>query len=199
MKKITALFLPLLFCACQTLPTSAEWRTRGDGYLKDGKPQKALAAYERALKINPNNGSVYASRGAAYFFVGDYEAAQRDFIKVLEINPYEPEGYSALGSALAAQGNYTEALNALNIALALAPEKPEVFFSRGGINFMLGKYDQAVADYSYVLKLRPAADVYNARGAAYLKMGDQSAAEKDFEKAKSGSVPEKLNDYTMID
>ncbi len=199
MRKIFFLFAVSLLCACQTLPTSSEWKTRGDGYFKDGKPQKALAAYNRALKLNPDNGSIYAARGAAYFFTGDYNAAKEDFVRVLTINPYEPEGYSALGSVLAAQGHYEDALQALNAALVLAPNKPEVFFSRGGINFMLGKYDQAVQDYSYVLQLRPAADVYNARGAAYLKMGDTEAANKDFEMAKSGQVPEKLNAYTMID
>lgn len=199
MKKIFVLCIPVLLAACQTLPTSAEWMARGDGYFQDGKPQKAVAAYNRALKLNPDNMAVYASRGAAYFFTGDYAAAQQDFMKVLEINPYEPEGYSALGSVLAAQGHYEEALQVLNAALVLAPNKPEVFFSRGGVNFMLGKYDQAIADYSYVLQLRPAADVYNARGAAYLKMGNQEAADKDFEAANSGKVPQKLNAYTMID
>ena len=199
MKK-TALFLfSAMLCACQTLPTSAEWLARGDGYFADGKPQQALTAYNKALRLNPENGKVYAARGAAYFFTGDYVAAQKDFMKVLEINPYEPEAYSALGSALAAQGDYEQALQVLNIALMLAPDKPEIFFSRGGINFMLGNYEQAVADYSFVLKLRPAADVYNARGATYLKMGKTQEANADFEVAKSGKVPEKLNVYSMID
>ncbi len=199
MKKILYICAAACLCACQTLPTSAEWKVRGDGYFQDGNPQKALQAYNRALQINPDNGAVYAARGAAYFFTGDYTAAQKDFEKLLEMNPYEPEGYSALGSVLAAQGYYQEALQVLNVALVLAPTKPEIFFSRGGVNFMLGEYDQAVADYSYVLNLRPAADVYNARGAAYLKLGDQQAADKDFAMAKSGQVPDKLNDYTMID
>ena len=199
MKKIFYSLLPLLFCACQTLPTSSEWLARGDGYLKDGKTAQALKAYNRAWKLNDKNAAVYASRGAAYFFAGDYPAAQADFIKVLEINPYQADGYTALGSALAAQGAYEEALKMLNTALILAPNKPETFFSRGGINFMLGKYDQAVQDYSYVLKIRPAADVYNARGAAYLQMGEKEKAEADFAAAQSDQVPQKLNDYTMID
>ncbi len=192
-------FCAVLTAACQTLPTSSEWLARGDGYFKDGRPQEALAAYDKALDINPDNLAVYASRGAAYFFTGDYEAAQQDFLKVVETNPHDAEGYSALGAVLAAQGFYEDALKVLNMALMLAPTKPEIFFSRGGIHFMLGQYDQAVADYSYVLQLRPAADVYNARGAAYLKQGLNEEAEKDFEMAKSGQVPEKLNVYTMID
>lgn len=199
MKKIIYCLAVCFLAACQTLPTSSEWLARGDGYFKDGKPQQALKAYQQAWKLNDKDAAVYASRGAAYFFIGDYASAQADFIKVLEINPYQADGYTALGSALAAQGAYEEALKVLNTGLMLAPSKPETFFSRGGINFMLGKYDQAVQDYSYVLKIRPAADVYNARGATYLKLGEKEKAEADFAMAKSGKVPEKLNDYTMID
>lgn len=199
MKKIIYVFLPLLLCACQTLPTSTEWLARGDGYFKDGKIEQALKAYNRAWKLNNQNAAVYSSRGAAYFFAGNYPAAQADFIKVLEINPYQADGYTALGSALAAQGAYEEALQVLSMGLRLDPSKAETFFSRGGINYMLGKYDQAVQDYTYVLKLRPAADVLNARGAAYLKLGEKEKAEADFAAAKSGQVPEKLNVYTMID
>ncbi len=199
MKKIFLFLLPVFMVACQTLPTSSEWIARGDGYLKDGNAPKAIAAYNRAEKLNAQNAAVYSSRGAAYFFSGNYAAAHTDFLKVLQINPYEVDAYTALGSVMAAQGEYEAAMQVLNVALVLQPNKPEVFFSRGGVNFMLQEYEQAVADYSYVLKLRPAADVYNARGAAYMKLGKTDLAEKDFAEAKSGNVPEKLNAYRMID
>ena len=199
MKKWIYLLLPLALAACQTLPTSSEWLVRGDGYLKDGQAEKAIAAYDKGLRLNDKNTSLYASRGSAYFFNGDYKAAHADFLKVLELNPYTADGYTALGSVLAAQGYYESAMEALNLALLLDPGKVETFFSRGGVNFMLEQYDQAVHDYSYVLKIRPSADVYNARGAAYLKLGEKEKAEQDFAMAKSGQVPEKLNDYRMID
>lgn len=189
----------LLLGACQTLPTSSEYLARGDGYFKDGNAAAALKAYDKALKLNPDNLSAYASRGAVLFFNGDYAKAQDDFLKVIETNPYQADAYTALGSALAAQGNYKDALEILNMALMLDPQKPEIFFSRGGVNFMLGDFEQAVFDYDYVIKLRPAADVYNARGAALLKLGKTKEAEQDFQTAKSGQVPEKLNVYTMID
>ena len=199
MKKFYLLVMAFVLAACQSLPTSSEWLARGDGYFKDGKTTQAFEAYNRAVKLNPNRADVYASRGAAYFFNGQYAAAKNDFIKVVQLNPYGANGYTALASALAALGEYREALRLINYSLALNPSKPETFFTRGGINFMLGEYEQAVYDYSAVLQLRPAADVYNARGAAYLKMGKADEARKDFEAAKSGQFPDKINDYTMVD
>ncbi len=200
MKKTILLFaVCLCAAACQTLPTSSEYLARGDGYFKDGKIEQALKAYDKALALNPDRTDIYASRGAAYFFKGDYVSAQNDFLTVVEKNPYQADAYTALGSALAALGDYDNALKMFSISLNLNPSKPETFFSRGGVFFMQGEYDKAIADYTSVILLAPAAEVYNARGAAYLKKGDTAKAEDDFNVAKGGRFPEKLNEYSMID
>ena len=64
---------------------------------------------------------------------------------------------------------------------------------------MLGRLDEAVVDYTSVINLQPAAEVYNARGAVYLKMGKEDLAQQDFETAQTGRMPERLNVYSMID
>lgn len=198
-KTIFMLCLCAFAAACQTLPTSSEYLARGDGYFKDGKIDKALASYNKALQLNPDRTDIYASRGSAYFFKGDYVSAQNDFLTVVERNPYQADGYTALGSALAALGDYENALKMFSISLNLNPSKPETFFSRAGVYFMLEDYDKAIADYTSVILLAPAAEVYNARGAAYLKKGDTAKAEDDFNIAKGGQFPAKLNEYSMID
>ena len=199
MRRIYLIALGVCLTACQSLPTSSEWLERGNGYFKDGKTAQALRAYNRAEKLNPNRADIYESRGTAYFFNGQYSAAKQDFIKALTFNPYKADTYTALASALAALGEYEEALRFIDDSLTLNASKPETFFTRGGINFMLGNYEQAVYDYATVLQFRPSADVYNARGAAYLKLGKKEAAEQDFAAANSGKYPEKINEYRMID
>ena len=52
--------------ACMTLPTSSEYLLRGDGYFKDGKYDKALAAYNRAIALNPGKLEAYSSRGSTH-------------------------------------------------------------------------------------------------------------------------------------
>ncbi|MBR4591921.1 MAG: tetratricopeptide repeat protein [Elusimicrobiaceae bacterium] len=199
MKKIGYIILGICsLCACTTLPTSSEYLLRGDGYFKDGKAKQAIAAYNRAIALNPENLEAYASRGSVHFFQGNYDLAQQDFEHVLSKNPYQADAYTAYGSVLAARGSYQNALKVLEIAIQLQPEKPENFFSRAGIYFMLGKFREAVADYTAVINLYPAADVYNARGAAYLNWGKKDLAEKDFETAKNGKMPATLNVYSMI-
>ncbi len=199
MKKMGLLLVPFMLAACTTLPTSSEYLLRGDGYFEDGKPQKAIEAYNQALKLNPDNLEGYASRGAVYFFTGDYDRAEADFLHVLNKNPYQADAYTAYASTLAAKGDYNNALTVLNLALQLKPGKPEIFFSRAGVYFMLGRYNEALVDYTSVINLQPAAEVYNARGAVYERMGEKELAQKDFNTAKTSKIPEKLNVYSMID
>lgn len=198
MKKMIVVLSLLTLGACMTLPTSSEYALRGDGYFKDGQPEKALAAYNKALELNPKNLEVYASRGAVRFFEGKFELAQQDFERVLKENPFHADTYTAYGSVLAARGDYENALKVLEMAISLKPDKPENFFSRAGVYFMLGKYKEAVIDYTSVINLYPAADVFNARGVAYLHLNQNELAEKDFAMAKSGQVPATLSVYSLI-
>lgn len=188
-----------LMAGCVTLPTSTECLLRADGYFKDGKAAQALKYYNRAIELNPDNLEAYASRGSVHFFQGHYDLAEADFVHVLKVNPYQADAYTAYASTLAAKGDYQNALEILNLAIRLNQRKPEIFFSRAGVNFMLGRYQEAIIDYTSVLNLYPAGDVYNARGAVYLKMGENEKAQADFDTAKAGGIPEKLNIYSMID
>lgn len=197
-KTILCIFCAAAVAACAGLQTSSEYLLRGDGYFKDGNPARALEAYNRAIKLNPDNLEAYASRGAVHFFQGNYDLAQADFKLVLDKNPYQADAYTAYGSVLAAMGNFDEALQVLEAAIALKPSKPEIFFSRAGVYFMLGRYADAVTDYTSVINLQPAADVYQARGAAYMRMGRQDLAQKDFDTAQNAKIPATLNVYSMI-
>ncbi|MFH2219175.1 MAG: DUF3137 domain-containing protein [Pseudomonadota bacterium] len=46
--------------------TASDWSKRGGNFLKIGKYQKAIDAYDRALVISGQNASVYFNRGVAY-------------------------------------------------------------------------------------------------------------------------------------
>ncbi len=199
MKKIyLSLLSMMLVGACTTLPTSTEYVTRADGYFYDGQPQKAIDAYNRALKKNPHNLQAYASRGAAHFFAGQLELAQQDFEHVLQENPYHADTYTAYGSVLAARGDFQSALQVLEIAIRLSPDKVENYFSRAGIYFMLEQYDQAINDYTRVLQTHPAAEVFNARGAAYLRLNRNDLAEQDFQTAQNERLPATLSVYSKM-
>ena len=198
MKRIWMILGCVLLGACSGLQTSSEYLARGNGYLKDGKKQAAIDAYNQAVVLNPNNVDVYEARGAAYFFNGQYNLAAQDFERVLKEDPYRTSAYTAYASVLAAQGDFKNALVLLDLADKLRPGHAETYFSRAGVYYVLGRYDLAVADYTHAYELRPAADVLNARGAAYLGWGKEELAEKDFKAAQAGNLPEHINAYAHL-
>ena len=199
MKKIWILLAVLAGVgACASLPTSSENLLRADGYFADGNLEKALDYYNKAIILNPGNLEAYSSRGTAHFFAGNYNLAREDFEHVLLANPYKADVYTAYGSVLATQGAYEEALRVFDIAIMLNPSKPENFFSRAGVFFMTGQYQKAITDYTSVINLRPAAEVYNARGAVYSYIGDTQRAEQDFKTAKEDPMPATLQVYRSM-
>ena len=198
MKKIIVFALGLFCMACTTLPTSSEYVARGDGYVKDGKPEKAVNAYNRAIALNPNNLDAYSSRGAAHFFAGNFKLAESDFKYVLTKNPYYADVYTALGSALAAQGDYESALAVLEQAILLKPGRPENVVSRAGVYFMQERYQEALNDYSLVLQYYPSAEIYHARAAVYQKLGREDLAKQDLATAEQVSMPATMDDFKVL-
>ncbi len=197
MKKLMVL-LSVFTAACAGLATSSEYIARGNGYIKDGRPEAAINAYNKAVELNPKNLDIYEARAAAYFYNGQYELATRDFERVLKEDPYRLPVYTAYASTLAAQGYFESALEILNHAVRLRPDSAETYFARAGVLFMLGRYDQAVADYTRTLEIHLSADVLNARGIAYQQWGQAAQAKQDFEAAKNPHIPQHLNDYAAL-
>ncbi|ACC98186.1 Putatively involved in type II secretion system [Elusimicrobium minutum Pei191] len=180
-------------CASLPLPTSSEYVARGEGYHRDGKLEKAVKSFDKAVKINPGNAAAYASRGAAYFYMQDYEKASEDFIKAIDIDPANVAAYSALGASMAALGENEKALFFISKALENKPDNPESLLSRGSIFFAMEMYSDAVRDFSRVIELRPCVDAFIARAEAFKALGYNDYAEIDIQSAKSGRYPMHLN------
>ena len=198
MRRITVFLLLAVLAGCGSLQTSAEYVSRGNGYLADAKPERAVAMFDKALVLNPNNAEAYEGRGVAYFTQDAYTDAAADFIEAIRLNPYNSNAYTAYASAAAASGDYVSALKALEVAAQVNPNKPEIYFSRGNIYYLLGRYDLAAQDFTALLEAYPSADVLSARGAALLKLGYPDLAQRDFAAARSGTYPAQLSEYALV-
>ena len=62
---------------------------------KSGKAEKAISAYDLAIRINPDYASIYAGRGEAKSDLNDFMGAKRDLQKALELAEKQKEdGFS---------------------------------------------------------------------------------------------------------
>src|SRR5450755_2574949 len=55
---------------------------------------EAIASFERAIRVNPNNANAYLYRGIAYRSRGEYEQALSDFDRAIELDPNNAEAYN---------------------------------------------------------------------------------------------------------
>lgn len=93
----------------------------GNKFSSEGNYQYALALYDRALEIKPDNALVLGKQGIALHFLGRYQEAINSFDKALEIDPNSIDNLIAKGYTLDNLGYKQEAMDALNKALTIDP------------------------------------------------------------------------------
>ena len=85
-----------------------------------GKYEKAIADFDVALRLNPQNATAYNNRGAAKFHLGQHQEALADFDEALHLNPQDGEVYYNRGNAKSNLEQYEDARADLQHALELA-------------------------------------------------------------------------------
>ena len=58
----------------------------GRSYFAKGDFEKAIAAYDEAVRLPPNLGAVYHNLGNTYQHIGELEDARKSFSKALQIS-----------------------------------------------------------------------------------------------------------------
>jgi adenylate cyclase len=87
----------------------------GFAYLYSKRHDDSLAAYGRAIELNPNDADILAEMGGAISFSGDSEAALNLLNRAVRLNPYHPDWYLwFLGEAYFDLGQYDEAIRTLH-------------------------------------------------------------------------------------
>jgi len=68
----------------------------GGACLDKGKYDDAIADYDKAIALDPNDAIAYTDRGIAYGKKGEFDRAIADLRKVLEIDPSDQDAKHAL-------------------------------------------------------------------------------------------------------
>ncbi|WP_297766323.1 tetratricopeptide repeat protein [uncultured Muriicola sp.] len=147
------------------------------------KIDKAISDYNKAIEINPRNGTAYFHRGLAYYDKGQYDDAISDYSKAIEINPKYGEAYNNRGLAYREKGQFDKAISDYNKAIEL--KYVESYINRGLLYYSKEEYDKAISDYSKAIELinpKSAVD-YRMRGYAYYLKGWIDEAISDYNKA----------------
>ena len=82
---------------------------RGVEELEKGQYDRAIADYNKALKLNPKSYKAYLGKGVVYSSKGQYDRAIADFNKAIKLNPRYGEAYNNRAVAYYAKKEYDKA------------------------------------------------------------------------------------------
>ena len=103
--------------AVQLLPNHAEYHgAQGFFLLEDGAESKAVAAFERALSLNPYEMTANYGRGVIAYHKKNWEAAEACFLNALAAQPTRPETQYYLAMVKHRQGDNALALKWMQAA-----------------------------------------------------------------------------------
>jgi tetratricopeptide (TPR) repeat protein len=129
----------------------------GDGvnFSHAGQYADALASFDKAVFIRPNNADAWLERGVVLEYLGQYSQAVDSYDKAIVLQPAYAEAWYNRGIALRKLGRYADAISSYDKAIAISPSYIEALLNRGVALDYLGRYDEAVASYDKVLELQP--------------------------------------------
>jgi len=149
-----------------------------------GDDEQAIADYDQAIALKPDDAVAYNNRGAAYADKGDLAHAIADYEQAITRKPNFAVAYNNRGLAYADKGDLDHAIADYDQAIALKPDFAWAYVNRGAAYDDKGDLDRAIADFSQAIALKPdVAEAYYNRGVAYADKGDLAHAIADYDQA----------------
>jgi tetratricopeptide (TPR) repeat protein len=166
-------------------PREAEWYIQlGDGWLASGEPLKAVAAYERAVRLRPQTVRGLQSLAKGLQASGQAVRSAEVLQQAIQIAPSDAGSwyqFSALASKL---GRSSEAIEKMENVIALDPDLPGEYTTLAGIQAATGQTERAEAALREALRIDPYdAAAWDLAGRVRAEKGEFPEALYDFEKA----------------
>jgi len=162
--------------------------------LKDIK--KAIAAYQRAVDMDPENLDAERSLGKALLADNQLAESLKQFEQLIAADPEDTEALDRISEIQRREGKYSEALVTIRKAREKDPNSLEAGYNEGLLLDVLGRYDEAVAVYQKM------ADLTEHANGAYTQ---EEKANRSVFLARLGSVyheqnktPEAIATYQKI-
>ncbi|MEG5000140.1 CHAT domain-containing protein [Microcoleus sp. B4-D4] len=144
----------------------------------------AIAAFENALEIDPEDYDAWNGRGIILNGLGSNSEAIIALEKALEINPNFLFAWNNLGITLNDLGRKSEALTAFETALEIDPKFHMAWNGLGNVLRDLGRNNEAIAAFETALEIDPKFHfAWNGLGSTLNNLGRNNEAIAAFETA----------------
>jgi len=136
-----------------------------DTYAKAKENDQAIAAYEKALALTPDDAGLHNNLGSVYASMSKFSEAQAEFAKAAQLDPTKAATYYFnIGVIMYNAGKMDEALAAFKKVVSIDPNNAQAYFLEG--QALMGKAtytadgkvkapDGTIEAYQQYLKLDP--------------------------------------------
>lgn len=148
--------------------------------------EKAGAAADRALELDPNLAEGHIARAQIDTYRWEFAAAESEFERAIALRPGYAMAHSWYATYLAARGRQTKALSEVKWALDLDPLSTGYSTALAWQLYLAGQYDQAVDQLKKTIELDPQfVAAHSVLGAVYVQQRRFTDAITEYRKAIS--------------
>ncbi|MCC6574727.1 MAG: tetratricopeptide repeat protein [Planctomycetes bacterium] len=134
------------------------WMLQAECYDRLGRPDDAIASYQRASVVDSLSAAPQESLSEMYFFEQRYADAVVAAREGLRRDPSNVRCLYFLGAARLSLGEYALAAENLEIAARLRPYEPQIWIKLATACINLNRYADAAQHLQECVRLEPAAD-----------------------------------------
>ncbi|HVM59936.1 MAG TPA: tetratricopeptide repeat protein [Verrucomicrobiae bacterium] len=173
----------------------------GTTLAQEGRLPDAIAQYEQAARIAPEDPDTQFNLGLAFKKQGQLVEAIGHYEQALRLKPDYADAHYNLGNALLQEGKLTDAIEHYQQAVRIAPGFADAQFTLGLALGKQGRLPEAIGHYEQALRLRPDyAEAHGNLGNALAQTGRLAEAMGHWEQALrlKPNYPEVQNDLAWL-
>jgi tetratricopeptide (TPR) repeat protein len=148
-------------------------------WRKQGKYDKAIADYTKAISLNPKYAHYYGSRASVWNDKGDHDKAIADYTMAIQLEPKDPTLHIFRGTEWDDKREFGKAIADYTTAIQLDRNDELAYVRRGMAWASTGEYKNALSDYAKVINLQPShAFAYAQRAKLLATASDESLLDR---------------------
>ena len=168
-----------------THPAAVSAYQQGYAHMRAAAWFSAIAAYDEAVRIQPDVAGLYEARGTAYLYAGRHDEALTDYSQAIELNPADAGLWRRRAHAhtIAPTPQPEKSLQDATQAIELDPNHHMGYGHRAIAYTQLPTpdWENALADMDRHIELFPShdAEAYKMRAWIHDNLGNRDEAERD--------------------
>jgi tetratricopeptide (TPR) repeat protein len=133
----------------------------GNALAEQGKPDEAIAAYRKAIRLRPDYAEAHTKLGGVLMKEYQLDEAIAAFHRAFRINPDDTEVLKSLELALMLQGKPGALMALWREVIRIDPDHAYARCMLGNALRKQGQLDQAIAEFRELIRIEPGGDHYH--------------------------------------